>query len=204
MDIKEIKKKIENRSPDFLGLEKRSAVLLPLIYRGKNQMEMLFQVRAEHLSVQPGEISFPGGKSEQGETLYQTAVRETIEELGVRENDIQIFGQLDYLITPFNLMIVPFVGGLKKNIDMLSINKDEVNHIFTVPLDFFKTTSPQVYTMKVRPQPVEGFPYNLIPSGEAYPFREGEYPSYFYLYNNYVIWGFTARLIKHFVDICCN
>ncbi len=206
MKLVQIRERVKKRNPDFIGIEKRSAVFLPLISGHErsnqdNNIDILFQVRSKSLDIQPGEISLPGGKKEVNETYKQTAIRETKEELGVTDSNIQLYGPMDALITPYNLMIVPYIGELVGvNPAQLNINKAEVNHIFTVPVDFFVQNPPREYTMTVLPHPEGDFPFHLVPYGEEYPFRKGKYPSYFYTYKRYTIWGFTARIVKHFIE----
>ena len=80
MNLNYIQKKISNRKGRPLGIEKDFSVLLPLI-KVKDELHILYEVRSKNLDTQPGEISFPGGMVENGETYKDAAVRETIEEL---------------------------------------------------------------------------------------------------------------------------
>ena len=78
-----IKDKLAHYEPKPLGEKGRYAVLLPLIYDVKtDKYQILYQVRSEHIS-QPGEVSFPGGRVENGETFQEAAIRETCEELNL-------------------------------------------------------------------------------------------------------------------------
>ncbi|HJF16808.1 MAG TPA: NUDIX domain-containing protein, partial [Globicatella sulfidifaciens] len=72
------------------------AVLLPLI-KVKNEWHVLYEVRSEQVP-QPGDVSFPGGAVEANESLVQAAIRETTEELNISENQIQILGEIDYIV----------------------------------------------------------------------------------------------------------
>ena len=203
MNLRQIKTNLEGRTGSYLGIKQQSAVLVPLIHV-EQDLHMLLQVRSEHINSQPGEISFPGGNTEYGETPKETAIRETEEELGLTRDRFQVFGELDYLVTPFNLLIVPYVGYLDIGLSELRPNPDEVKEVFTIPLSFLQLTSPDVYSVKVAASPEKDFPYHLIPEGRDYKFRTGHYPSYFYKYQNYVIWGFTARILKHFIDLIAS
>jgi 8-oxo-dGTP pyrophosphatase MutT (NUDIX family) len=73
------------------------------------------------LNTQPGEICFPGGGIEKNETPMKSSIRETCEELNIDESNIRVIGSTDYIITPFNLILYPFVGILE-NIDFKNIN----------------------------------------------------------------------------------
>ncbi|WP_205842059.1 NUDIX hydrolase [Natranaerobius trueperi] len=175
-------------------------MLLPIIIV-ENSLHILFQVRSKKMNTQPGEISFPGGRIEKTETPKEASVRETKEELGVIENDIEVFGELDYLLTPFNMIIIPYIGFLDTDINNMKVNKTEVEEVFSIPINYFINNKPQCYNTKVEPIPEENFPYHLIPNESEYKFRNGTYPSYFYLYQDKVIWGFTARILKNFIEL---
>ena len=92
--------------------EKVSAVLIPLIKKD-GRYHILFEIRSNKLSHQPGEICFPGGKREALETSLQTAIRETCEELLISESDIQVYGPLDYFLSPAGIRIDAYLGELK-------------------------------------------------------------------------------------------
>ena len=53
--------------------------------------------------------------------------------------------------------------------------------------------------MEVKPDP--DFPYELIPGGRDYPWRTRKFPEHFYRYQDRVIWGLTASVLAHFIDL---
>jgi len=106
---------------------------------------------------------------------------------------------MDYFVSPYNQVIYPFVGVLNKCDFQWS--KDEVHKIFKVPVDFFLNNEPEKYDINIIPEFPDNFPYHLIVGGKNYKFSKGKREQYFYKYNEYVIWGFTALIIKRFVDI---
>jgi len=193
-------KHIKERQPDILDYQTYSkyAIILPLVdYHG--QESILFEVRSQQLNTQPGEICFPGGSVEsEDKDEKSAAIRETCEELNINEADIKIVAPLNILITPFNTSITPFLAQINDH-KIISPNKDEVEEVFYVPLEFFLTTRPETYLAKVRLRPQENFPLNLIP--ENYNWREGTYPIHFYIYEDHIIWGITARIVNHFVQL---
>lgn len=201
MELKYIRGKLENRRAEVLGVTSNYAVLLPLVHV-KDEVHVLFQVRAKDLDVQPGEISFPGGGVEAGETFKEAAVRETYEELRIDKQNIKIIGELDYMVSPYNLSIYPYVGILQNtDIQKINFNKDEVDNIFCVPLTFFLKNEPIIHQTTLKTIPDDNFPFHLIPKGKNYNWRIGRYPVPFYFYNDYIIWGITARITKNFIDI---
>lgn len=88
---------------------RRAAVLVPLIQKG-GEYHVVFEVRAGSLKTQPGEICFPGGAVERGETPKQAAVRETMEELLINRCQIRVIAPLDVLEAPGAMEISPFLA----------------------------------------------------------------------------------------------
>lgn len=201
MDIGEIIGKVKGRVAKPLEVKQNFAVLIPLIKIG-DEWHIIYELRAKNLKRQPGEISFPGGQVERGESFKEAAIRETVEELNIKEENISVIGELDYLVSHSNSVIYPFLGTINNiSVDKIRPNKDEVDHIFTVPVDFFIKNEPKLYYLDLHPVISKDFPYNLIPNGEKYKWKFGKYSVYFYNYNDYIIWGYTAKLTKHFIDL---
>ncbi|NLY77878.1 MAG: CoA pyrophosphatase [Tissierellia bacterium] len=201
MEIGDIVKKVKGRIPQPIDIKQEYAVVIPLIDI-KGRWEIIYEVRAKTLKRQPGEISFPGGRVEAGESCREAAIRETMEELNIKRENINLIGELDYLVSRDNTTIHSFLA-IIENIDIGDIHpaKDEVDHIFTVPVDFFINNEPKLYYIELHPEIDNDFPYNLIPNGKNYDWRIGKYSVYFYNYNNYTIWGYTAKMTKNFIDI---
>lgn len=175
-----------------------AAVLLPLIETAEGP-SLLFEVRAEGLGWQPGDVCFPGGRFECGDDNFcQTAVRETCEELGITEKQIEICGELDYLVTHMGPIIHPFVGRLANGIS-LKCNQDEVAEIFTVPLKFLLNYQPRIAHMELANRATEDFPFDLLPRQPREWHKRKGYDIYFYEYQGHVIWGLTARILQGFL-----
>lgn len=202
----EIAELLNSRQEKPINVWDNYAVLLPLVYDENDRLALLYEVRARKLSTQPGEISFPGGRVEKGEVPAQAAVRETCEELGIKLNQVNPLGELDYLITPYNFAIYPYVGYLK-NTSIATINTrddlDEIEQVFTVPIDFFLNNAPEKYEVDVITKPAENtdFPFHLIQEGQNYQWREGKYSILFYRYENKIIWGFTALFTANLIEL---
>jgi 8-oxo-dGTP pyrophosphatase MutT (NUDIX family) len=182
------------RRPEIMGegTKKKYAVLAPLL-ETPDGAALLFEVRAAALRRQPGEICFPGGRLEPGETPEGCAVRETAEELGIGTEQIEILGPGDIFISPFNSIIYPYIGRLRDYAGTFS--GDEVAAVIAVPLRFFLEHTPEVYTGSIVRELPDDFPYDRIPGGENYPWSKGPHETLFYQYGAHIIWGLTARLV---------
>ncbi|MBU3110337.1 CoA pyrophosphatase [Clostridium lacusfryxellense] len=170
-----------------------------LLVEDAEEVSIVFEVRALKLRSQPGDVCLPGGRVELDEKPKETAIRETMEELNLKRDQIEILGDMDYYISPYGNILYAFVAVLKYG--EIKPSEDEVDHIFKVPLNFFLETKPLHYNMNIGPLNQEGFPFHLINGGKDYKFRKGYLDQYFYEYNKYVIWGFTAQIVKSFIDI---
>ena len=106
---KDIKKIFTNFKPYISGHEYmfKSSVLIPILNINSTP-NIVFQVRSKNLKHQPGEISFPGGKIEEGETPLNCVIRETCEELGLTPDDIEIISPLHLFVTPHNIIYKSF------------------------------------------------------------------------------------------------
>lgn len=202
MDTSKIIAKLANRTPSIMGEQhyKQSAVLLPLV-NIQNQTHILFEVRSLNMRSQPGDICFPGGRIDpEDPSPKHTAIRETTEELGISAKSIESLIPLDYIVNDGRRIIYPFVGKLLKPEEIVP-NQAEVEEVFTVPLDFFLTTEPEVYKVHFHVKPEENFPFDLIVGGENYKWNAGHIDEIFYQYNGKVIWGLTAKILTHFLQL---
>ncbi|RFU64891.1 NUDIX hydrolase [Peribacillus glennii] len=202
MEIQNVVSKLKAHTPTILGSESFSkyAVLLPLIQK-EDGIHILFEVRSLTLRRQPGEICFPGGRIDpQDKNEKGAAIRETIEELGIDKGNISEVYPVDYMISPFGMIIYPYVGFIRCP-ESIKTNPAEVGEVFTVPLSFFLNNEPKVYHINFRAEPEENFPFDLVAGGENYNWQTRKMDEYFYLYEERVIWGLTARILAHFVEI---
>lgn len=201
MKIQQISEALLGRTPSILGHEQfmKFAVLLPLV-EVNNEVHILFEVRALTLRRQPGEVCFPGGRIEKGEEPRIAAARETSEELGIKESEITNMIPLDFMVSAFGTIIYPFVGTIK-NPGSIKPSEAEVGEVFTVPLAFFKKNQPATYKINFQVEPEDGFPFDLIIGGENYNWQTRSMDEYFYRVNGKVIWGLTARVLTHFLEL---
>jgi 8-oxo-dGTP pyrophosphatase MutT (NUDIX family) len=112
---------------------KCAAVLLPLTYM-QNEWHILFTRRTDRVESHKGQVSFPGGACDAGETTpEQTALRETEEEIGVNPNDVQVLGRLSRMITISKYRVSPVVGIIPMPY-AFRVGDAEVARVFTIPL----------------------------------------------------------------------
>lgn len=130
-------------SPVEALTSRASAVLAPL-YEVDDEVHVVLTRRAWHLRSHKGEVSFPGGREEEGdESLWETALRETWEETAMDTGAVELLGELDHLSTVTSRsVIVPYVGALPEPPE-LEPNPDEVDTILHVPLS--ELLHPEVY-----------------------------------------------------------
>jgi 8-oxo-dGTP pyrophosphatase MutT (NUDIX family) len=122
----------ELRSGAFDGV--KAAVLLPIVAR--EDPTLLFTRRTETLARHSGQISFPGGRSEERDgSPAQTALRETLEETGIEARFITMVGYLDRYLTGTGFDIQPVVSVLAEGF-VLAPDPREVASVFEVPLGF--------------------------------------------------------------------
>lgn len=189
-----------------------SAVLVSLIMRG-DEYHFLFEKRANHIR-QGGEICFPGGEFDpkQDKGYQDTAIRETIEELGVCKEQIRILGLLDTIIASVGVTVDSCVGVIEiDGLEALTINPDEVESVFTLPVSFFEQATPEKYGIRIEVQPhfidqhhrkVTLLPSRELGLPERYHNPWGRYVSNILVYRtDYgLIWGITAALVHEVVQ----
>lgn len=196
--MEKIKRVMETYGAKPLGVTREYAVLLPLIELD-GEIHLLYEVRSQKIS-QPGETSFPGGRVEEGETFQEAAVRETMEELNVSREHIEVYGELDYIVNQ-TFIIRCFVGELKKvEPERLAVN-EEVEAVFTIPLSYLLTHEPEYHAAKMRTEYGEDFPFNLISNGKKFKWNKFVHHIPFYRLPDQYLWGFTADFTHRFVQV---
>ncbi len=122
------------RRPENLAGRPRVGAVLLLLYPKNGQLHFVLTRRQEDLNAHAGQISFPGGRQDDGETLAQTALRETHEEIGIDPAHIQLLGELTSIyIPPSDFEVHPFVGW-QNSTPLFRPAVGEVAEILEVPL----------------------------------------------------------------------
>jgi 8-oxo-dGTP pyrophosphatase MutT (NUDIX family) len=115
------------------GLDRASAVLAPL-YEDGGELHVVLTRRTWSLRSHQGEVSFPGGRQDEGEDLTGTALRESQEEVHLDPASVEIVGELDHLATVTSRsFIVPYVGALAARPHLVA-NPSEVEAVLHVPV----------------------------------------------------------------------
>ena len=157
-----------------------AAILLPL-FRKERVYHVLLTKRTHKVKTHKGEISFPGGVyDEEDRTLERTALRESFEEIGLRERDVEILGCLDDVETLTHYRIRSFVGIFPYPYPFV-VNKEEIEEIIEVPL--------------------QSFLHRDFLEGERVFLKSGERIIYTYRHGEHIIWGATAAILKQFLDL---
>lgn len=162
-----------------MELLRPAAVLLPL-YERDGCDYLLFTERTAHLEHHAGEISFPGGGHDAEDAdLSVTVLRETEEELGIAPAQIEVLGRLDDFYSIHGYHVVPFVGTIPIP-DNLQPDPFEIAGTFEAPLDHFR--DPSVHRV------------------EDWKHRGRTHMVDFYQFEQHVIWGLTAAILRQFLE----
>lgn len=199
--IKDFEDTFRGREPKSLGTYQYYSVLVPLVEKD-GELHILYEVRAESMRKQPGEVCFPGGRVENGESAEECAIRETSEELNIKKSDIRIIAQMDFLHTYSNFTLYSLLGIIDYEVvSEITVNTDEVKEIFLVPISFFAENEPEIYCFDVLPNIGPDFPYEKINLTNGYNWRKGKSTVPIYRFEDRVIWGLTARITNHLIDL---
>ncbi|KAI5617545.1 peroxisomal coenzyme A diphosphatase NUDT7 [Silurus asotus] len=156
----------------------KASVLIPLFVR-EGRVHVLLTVRSTQLKHNPGEVCFPGGKSDPHDRdEIDTALREALEEISLPPDGVEVVCRLCPLLNQRGLLVTPVVAFISDSFQA-SPNPDEVSEVFSVPVEWFLNEKDH----------------------SAYPLpNNGEYKHSF-IYTDPVtekthqIWGMTAFLI---------
>jgi 8-oxo-dGTP pyrophosphatase MutT (NUDIX family) len=199
----------------IIGKDKyfNSSVLIPLIFLG-DEYHFLFEKRANNIR-QGGEVSFPGGEfdTSKDKDYLDTAVRETIEEIGIAKEKIQIIGSMGTLVAPMGVTVDSFVGVLNMNeLNELKIDKKEVERIFTIPVSYFAECKPSEYFVRLEVHTqkrsenggtIDMLPVKKLklPNRYAKPWKGREHKILVYETKEETVWGITAELVYEFCKL---
>ena len=201
-DLNALARALRVRNPGLMDSRRTYAVLVPLVERD-GALHLLYEVRARTLRRQPGEVCFPGGRMEAGETPEECALRETYEELSIPPEKIQLLGRLDFIAHRASFLMQPVLG----LVDAAALadmrpSPAEVEEVFFVPLSHLLRTPPIEYTYELVPTPAENFPYELIGIPRSYKWQRGRENVPVYPWQGRALWGLTGRITRNLIQIC--
>ncbi|MCJ8734277.1 hypothetical protein PDJAM_G00233550 [Pangasius djambal] len=114
----------------------KASVLIPLLLR-EGRVHVLLTVRSAELKHNPGEVCFPGGKSDPCDRdEIDTALREALEEISLPPDGVEVVCRLYPLLNQRGLLVTPVVAFISDSFQA-NPNPDEVSEVFSVPLEFF-------------------------------------------------------------------
>ena len=157
-----------------------AAVLIPY-YEKSGDKHIVLTRRTDKVGHHKGQIAFPGGAADpEDETLWDTATRETEEEIGIPRRNIELVKKLRPQVTPTGFHVTPFVGKIEAP-RQWHLNPIEIAELFTVPL-----------THLLDPKNLEI---------RTIEFQGREYPDPHFSYGDRIIWGMTGRVLFEFLEL---
>lgn len=155
-----------------------AGVLVPLICQA-GSWHLLYTRRADGVEHHKGQVSFPGGASDLGESAEQTALREADEEIGIRPADVRILGRLPQIVTISDYLVTPVVGVLTWPY-AFRVHTPEVARVFTLPLTWLANREN----------------YMILTRSET-----GKHVIAYQPYDGELLWGATAHMTVEFLKI---
>ena len=159
---------------------RNAAVIIPIFFKDQ-EAHLLFTKRTDKVEHHKGQISFPGGMRDTDDNdLRETAIRETWEEMGIKEKDITILGQTDNFLTNTNFMVTPYVAHFPYPYPFI-VNEDEIANVLEIPLRHL--INPEIFR-------IEKWKRNGV-----------LWDVHFYDFYGENIWGVTGFLLSNFLSI---
>ena len=180
-----IRERLSELSPRRLtgGFARQAAVLMPF-FEMDGKIHLLLTQRTDEVETHKGQISFPGGMREEGETLERTAIRETFEEIGIAADRVEILGRFHDFLSITDVCVTPFAAMLRQPFTVTP-QAHEVAEVLRVPCSLF--LDPELLHVKK----------DFIIDGKI----AGDYT---WFYGTHRIWGLTALIIHDFFGFFRN
>ena len=172
-----------------------SAVLAPF-YEHDGELWVVLTRRSWELRSHTGQVSFPGGRVEPGESPVAAALRETEEEIDLEPSAVEVLGELDHLMTVSSRSsIVPFVGVLQGRPELVPSPRevDEVLHVPVRELLLDEVYREERWTFSMAPA---WAPPEVVDVGGPI-----ERPIFFFELVGDTLWGATAAMLRHLLSL---
>ena len=163
------------------GSARESAVLM-LFGEGQDGPDLLLTERSHTMRSHPGQVSFPGGAIEPGETPAQAALREAHEEIGLDPSGVEIIGQLPQLHIPVsNFAVTPVIGWWRDTSPVSVRSLEEVHAVYRAPIAELVDPAHRVRVRSPRTS-------WMMPGFLIGPDKD------------VILWGFTGGIVARFFD----
>ena len=181
--IDSIKQKLTKLNPREPTNLKKAGVLIAILNYEEyiDSPSIIYTQRSSIVSTHSGEVSFPGGMMEEVDAdLYQTALRESNEEMNLDPLIVDKIGRLDYLVSRYDIEVNPFVGVIREKPNL--VGNAEIEEIFDVPIEYLLDKN------------------NMTTQTFQRDNMKLEMPTWYY--NDQKIWGLTAMITADLLNIC--
>ena len=194
---------LKNTEERIIGQDRyvNSAVLIAIAeFEGKEYI--VLEKRAVEIR-QGGEISLPGGKCDKKDkNSKETAIRETIEELGIPREKIEVTGKLGILVNPSGMILEVYVGFVRlENREDIKYNRDEVERVIFAPIEFFLKNEPRIEKIGIKNVPQFSTEELGLPKRYHGDWQGNPREVYFYNFHGDIVWGMTAEIILDFIKM---
>lgn len=161
-------------NPFKFSREPQDSAVLILFNKNGGEESIILTKRSEKVAHHKGQISFPGGvRDSQDKTLWDTALRETKEEIGVDPASISFIGELGKNYSPYGFRVTPFVAKAKAPLSF-SPNPVEIDKVINVPLSHL----------------LDRENLHFVTHGPVFTCQ------------NHKIWGVTGRILVELLEFC--
>jgi len=175
-----LSRRLTGYAPRQLALDFPEAGVLVPVTDNEANPEMLFTLRSAKLKMHRGQVAYPGGKREPGDTsLVMTALRETHEEIGLPPDKVDVVAPLSQVMSRYGILVTPYVGVIPPDYP-LTPNPDEIESVFRVPISFFLEDRRE--------------------RTDALPFLNHTFYVPCYRWERYQIWGLSAVVLVDFLN----
>jgi 8-oxo-dGTP pyrophosphatase MutT (NUDIX family) len=158
----------------------RASAVMIIFTPGNEEPSILITQRTQNVGTHKGQMSLPGGGTDpEDKSPLETALRETHEEAGIPPEKIELLGRFDDYISIFGFHIAVFAGAVNHNTEYI-FNPDEIDAHIEAPFSLFLERKYDKVTI--------------------YNHESRDFKIYHYYYNNYEIWGLTARILTDLAE----